>query len=72
LIKKYTLNSLRHTFATYSAFLGGDHLATSKAMGHSSERTTSIYTHYPIERLREAVSKLDYLKKNDIFADTEN
>jgi integrase len=67
----YTLNSLRHTFATYSSFLGGDHQATSKAMGHSSERTTGIYTHYPIQRLRDAVSKLDYLKKlhADIFAD---
>ncbi|MEE9356477.1 MAG: site-specific integrase [Methylococcaceae bacterium] len=69
----FTLNSLRHTFATYSSMTGGDHLATSIAMGHTSMSTTNIYTKIPIERLKAATSKLNFLQEADpdadIFAD---
>lgn len=57
----HTLNSLRHTFATYASMTSRDQLATSRAMGHSSLATTGIYTGIPVERLKEVVAGLDFL-----------
>ena len=57
----YTLNSLRHTFATYASMTSRDQLATSRAMGHSNLATTGIYTGIPVERLKEVVAGLDFL-----------
>lgn len=58
--KRHTLNSWRHTFATFSS-MAGDQLATSRIMGHSSLATTRIYMATPVEQLRKAVSGLDLL-----------
>lgn len=57
----HTLNSLRHTFATYASMTSRDQLGTSRAMGHSSLATTGIYTGIPVERLREVVAGLNFL-----------
>ena len=69
--KGFTLTTLRHTFATQSAMRGKDPQATSRVMGHSSLRTTAIYTHFEVERLQKAVSGLTFLDDvgADVFAD---
>jgi len=59
--KRHTLNSWRHTFATFSS-MAGDQLATSRIMGHSNLATTRIYMATPVEQLRKAVLGLDFLK----------
>jgi integrase len=46
-IKRCTLHTLRHTFATVAATMGYSELTISALMGHSRGTVTSDYIHLP-------------------------
>jgi integrase len=46
--EKYSLYTLRHTFATQLLLAGVNILAVQKLMGHSSIQTTQIYEHIDV------------------------
>lgn len=53
-------NDLRHTFASHLGEAGADERTIAELLGHSSTRTTWIYTHLSREYLKKAVEKLDF------------
>jgi site-specific recombinase XerD len=56
-IKKKSPHILRHSSATHMLDKGADLRAVKEILGHENLRTTQVYTHVSIERLKEAYKK---------------
>lgn len=63
-IAKGSLHALRHTFITRLAQGNVVGSKVQRLAGHTSGRTTEIYTHLGVEDLRESVTRLDYGEKD--------
>ena len=59
--KRVTLHTLRHNYATHLLENGTDLLYIQALLGHSSSKTTEIYTHVSITALSNIKSPLDFL-----------
>lgn len=59
--KPVTLHWLRHSYATHLLENGTDLRYIQEILGHSSSKTTEIYTHVSTKSLQKIVSPFDYL-----------
>lgn len=74
--KKVSFHSLRHAFATHLLELGTDLRMIQTLLGHTSVRTTQIYTKVARSRLENIASPLDRIpaitEKNKYNSDKQN
>ncbi len=63
--KKATVHTLRHSFATHLLESGTDIRYIQALLGHSSIKTTTIYTHLRSDKLTRIHSPLDSLKLDE-------
>ncbi len=73
LSKKGSVNNRRHSFATHLLEAGTDIRYTQQLLGHSSIKTTMIYTHVSSKAVARIQSPLDRLTmKTEIIIDDKN
>ena len=65
ILKKATLHTLRHSFATHLLESGADIYYIQKLLGHSSVKTTEIYLHVAKRDIAKIKSPIDLLKDDD-------
>ena len=61
IIKPVSLHWLRHSYATHLLEGGTDLRYIQEILGHSSSKTTEIYTHVSTKNIQKIVSPFDYL-----------
>ena len=64
--KNIHVHTLRHSYATHLLENGTDIRIIQRLLGHSSVRTTEIYTHISSQLIRNVVSPLDVLETHNI------
>lgn len=61
IMKPVSLHWLRHSYATHLLENGTDLRYIQEILGHSSSKTTEIYTHVSTKNIQKIVSPFDYL-----------